>query len=106
MLIQAGYGPTRKKFKSKTIGGRIKSARIAKSQKIYNDLKSAGQRIAFSETTKNIFHQGALAKASGISQARISEWERDIIEPKISSLRKLAKVLGVSLFDLIPEKVK
>ena len=90
--------------KSKTIGGCIKAARIAKSRRMYAKLKSTGQRIAFNETSENIFRQGDLARASNFAQARVSEWERNVIEPRIRSLRKLAKVLGISLFDLIPEE--
>ena len=90
-------------IKSKTIGNCIKEARIAKSRRIYANLKSTEQRIAFSENSENMFRQGDLARASNTSRALVSAWERNAIEPKILSLRKLAKVLEVSVFDLIPE---
>lgn len=35
--------------------------------------------------------------------ASVSDWERGVYEPNISSLVKLADILGVSVYDLVEE---
>ncbi len=89
--------------KPKTIADRIKAARLAKSRKMYADLKAAGERIAPSETPENMFRQIDLAKACGTTQSQVSTWERGDKEPELPSLRKLAKALEIPLIDLIGE---
>ncbi len=81
----------------------IRAARLAKSRKMYADLKAAGERIAPSETPENMFRQTDLAKKAGTSQAQISAWERGDKEPELPSLRKLAKALDMPLIELIGE---
>lgn len=41
--------------------------------------------------------QAALAKAIGVTQQCVSEWERGRIEPTLSYLWKLADLFGVSI---------
>jgi transcriptional regulator with XRE-family HTH domain len=45
----------------------------------------------------------AAAKLTGLSPSLLSQIERGITEPSISSLRKIAEALGVSIFYLIDE---
>lgn len=47
--------------------------------------------------------QMELAKKSGIAQKSISNWEMNDKEPKISSLRKLCKALGVPSSTFVEE---
>lgn len=44
--------------------------------------------------------QKAFAEAMGTTQQRVSEWERDKIEPSLYNVIKLLKVLGVTFEDL------
>ncbi|EAR51242.1 probable transcriptional regulator [Oceanicola granulosus HTCC2516] len=46
-----------------------------------------------------------VAEGAGLSTGFISQAERDIAVPSLSSLRKIAQVLGVSLQDILPETV-
>ena len=63
-----------------TVGERIKSAR-----------KKAGMT------------QADLAQKLGIPFQGVSQWERDIRNPKIETLRRIASVLGTEWTDLVPE---
>ncbi len=86
------------------IGDRIKAARIAKSRRIYAYLQAHDKCCLIPKARpENVFNQSHLAEACNTDQARVSEWERGIYEPRISSLRKLAKILKVSMSDLIGE---
>ena len=49
--------------------------------------------------------QEALAHEMGVTQAAVSQWENGITIPKTRDLLKIADVLGVSVSDLIGEKV-
>jgi transcriptional regulator with XRE-family HTH domain len=49
------------------------------------------------------FSQGALAEALGLcDRTAISQLERRIVEPKLSTLERIAAVLGCSRDDLLP----
>jgi transcriptional regulator with XRE-family HTH domain len=63
-----------------TIGGRIASARF----------RLAAQR------GKNVT-QAWLAAQCGVSGPTVSQWETGVIEPTVSSLKKIAKALGVTV---------
>lgn len=45
-----------------------------------------------------------LAQKTGLSTGYISQLERGLVEPSLTSLRKIAEVLEVSLFSLLEEK--
>ena len=49
--------------------------------------------------------QEALAHEMGVTQAAVSQWENGVTIPQTRDLLKLADVLGVSVSDLIGEKV-
>ena len=44
--------------------------------------------------------QAELAKRLGISYVGVSQWERGIRNPKYSTLKKIADILGVWVYDL------
>ncbi len=44
--------------------------------------------------------QSEFAAAMGTTQQRVSEWERDKIEPSLYNVIKMLKVLGVSFEEL------
>ena len=44
--------------------------------------------------------QLALAYKAGVTPATVSNWERGIHEPKVSQLRGLARLFGVSMDDI------
>ena len=44
-----------------------------------------------------------VAKLAGIERSTLYEWGRGTYTPKLEKLSKIAKALGVSLFDLIGE---
>ncbi len=46
--------------------------------------------------------QRELARLSGVSQPNLSRIEADSQEPSISTLREIAKALGVDYRDLLP----
>lgn len=47
--------------------------------------------------------QGDVAKKIGVKTATIAQWENDLRNPKLDTLRKLAFAIGISLTDMIPE---
>lgn len=47
--------------------------------------------------------QAELAKKLGVPYQSISQWERDIRNPKSETLKKIAEALDVTLLDLSPE---
>lgn len=49
--------------------------------------------------------QEELAKALGVTQGAVAQWENGITNPKISSLKAIAEVLGCTLDDLFNPKV-
>jgi transcriptional regulator with XRE-family HTH domain len=46
--------------------------------------------------------QHVVAKRLGISQAQYWKFESALIEPSLSDQRRIARVLGVSIDDLLP----
>ena len=59
-----------------------------------------GKRIAFLRKEKGLT-QEELAQHMGISPQAVSKWENDQTCPDISALPKLAKLLGVSVDELL-----
>ena len=45
--------------------------------------------------------QSALAEQLSVSRQAVSSWERDLSEPDISSIERIAEALDVSVSDLI-----
>jgi transcriptional regulator with XRE-family HTH domain len=48
--------------------------------------------------------QQELADKAGTTQTTVARIERDAVEPEVTTIRKLAKALGVTPADLIPEE--
>ena len=66
-------------------------------------MKSIGQNIAKLRKEKSIT-QEELAEICGVSPQAVSKWEDDQTCPDISLLPKLAKILGVSVDELLSDK--
>lgn len=64
-----------------------------------------GKRIAQLRKEK-ILTQEDLAQMMEVSAQAVSKWENDLTCPDISSLPKLAKILGVSVDELLSGKVE
>ena len=64
-----------------------------------------GQKI-YKYRRKMEITQAQLGKELNISSQAISNWERNITEPDISSLNKLAKVFNISVNELIGDSEK
>jgi len=62
-----------------------------------------GKRIAQLRKEKN-FTQEDLAQMMEVSAQAVSKWENDLTCPDISSLPKLAKILGVTVDELLSGK--
>jgi transcriptional regulator with XRE-family HTH domain len=45
-----------------------------------------------------------LARNAGTTQTTVARIERDAVEPEVTTIRKLAKALGTTPADLIPEE--
>ncbi len=89
------------KSEPKTTGQLIRAARLAKSRKMYAELKANGSRIAPRERPETIFQQRDLADAAGLDQSIMSKYETGNVEPELLTLRKLAAALDVSVAELI-----
>lgn len=48
--------------------------------------------------------QGELAKAMGVTQGAVSQWENGMSHPKIPLLKRLAETLGVTVDELISKE--
>ena len=48
--------------------------------------------------------QVELAEAVGVSQRAVSAWERGFSHPRVPDLPKVAKVLGVTIDELLREE--
>lgn len=59
-------------------------------------IKAARKRVGIT--------QAELAKRLKIPFQSISQWERDVRNPKIETLKSIAKALGVELISLLPEE--
>ena len=64
---------------------------------------TTGQRIKAARKRVGIT-QAELAKRLKIPFQSISQWERDIRNPKIETLKSIAKALDVELISLLPEE--
>lgn len=49
------------------------------------------------------FTQGDLAKAIGVKQQQVSQWERNKVEPTLYNIIAILKALNVSFDDLIDD---
>ncbi len=54
--------------------------------------------------TENKMSQAYLAKAVGVTQQCVSEWEQSKIEPTLSNLCMLSEIFGVSIDFLAGKK--
>ena len=68
-------------------------------------MDTVGKRIAESRKAKNI-NQNELAEMLSVSPQAVSKWENDISCPDISLLPSLAKILGMSIDELLCGKQK
>ena len=66
-------------------------------------MNTLGKRIAALRREKNL-KQDDLAQALGVSPQAVSKWENDQTCPDISLLPQLAKLLGVSVDELLEGK--
>jgi serine-type D-Ala-D-Ala carboxypeptidase/endopeptidase len=48
--------------------------------------------------------QAELADASGLSEAHVGRIERNEVEPHLSTIRKLARALGIEPSELVPKE--
>jgi transcriptional regulator with XRE-family HTH domain len=48
--------------------------------------------------------QQELADLAGTTQTTVARIERDAVEPEVTTIRKLARALGTTPADLIPEE--
>ena len=62
--------------------------------------QTLGKRIAALRREKELT-QDALAEMLGVSPQAVSKWENDQTCPDIASLPKLAKILGVTVDELL-----
>lgn len=53
---------------------------------------------------KNGYTQSGLAKALGVSQSKVSNWEAGIRKPNFDTLERIAKILGVTVGYLLGEE--
>lgn len=59
-----------------------------------------GENLKQARTEMGI-NQKQFAEMLQTTQQRVSEWERGVIEPTLSNIVKIIKVLGISLEELI-----
>ena len=62
-------------------------------------MKSFGENLKYERKIAGLTQQ-QLADKMGIKQQQLSRWERDEIEPAVSSIVAIAKALDVSYDDL------
>ena len=62
-----------------------------------------GRRVR-AERTKRFMTQEQLAHAAGISQKALSKIETNEVEPRFSTILKLAKVLGIDPSELVEQE--
>ena len=53
------------------------------------------------QRTRRALTQAELAKRAGVTTATVARIERDEIEPRMTTLRKLAEALGVDPAELV-----
>jgi len=66
-----------------------------------NEIRLFLARQVIERRKKAKLSQAALARLTGLSIARISEIERAVANPTLDTLEALAKVLNVSIVDLL-----
>ena len=59
-----------------------------------------GRRVR-AERTKRFITQEQLARAAGISQKALSKIETNEVEPRFSTIRKLAKALDIAPYEFV-----
>ena len=62
-------------------------------------MKSFGQNLKLLREQNNMYQQ-ELAEKLGTSQPRISEWERDKVEPTLYNIIRLVNILHVTFEEL------
>jgi transcriptional regulator, cro/CI family len=65
-------------------------------------MKSFGQNLKLLREQNNM-NQQELAEKLGTSQPRISEWERDKVEPTLYNIIRLVNILHVTFEELTDE---
>ncbi len=65
-------------------------------------MKTLGENIQYYRQLNNI-SQKEFAEKLGTSQQRVSEWERNKIEPSFFNIIKILKVLSISFEELIED---
>lgn len=68
-----------------------------------NDSNSIGRKIAFYRKAKG-FTQEELAEKLGVTPQAVSKWENDVSCPDIALLAPLARLLGVTVDELLCAK--
>jgi transcriptional regulator with XRE-family HTH domain len=53
---------------------------------------------------EHLLTQGELGEAAGVSRDQVSRIERDEVDPRFSTIRKLAKALGVDPRELTKQE--
>ena len=64
-------------------------------------MNTLGSRIAHYRKLNGLSQQALATKCGWESQSRIGNYEKDFREPSFDDLRRIAKVLGVTLNDLL-----
>ena len=92
----------KQKPKPATIGQRIRELRQARGRKLHAQLAKRVPAVAL-KPPEDQYTQADLARDCGCRQDQICLWERGVKVPSPGSLAKLARVLEVSLDELISE---
>lgn len=66
-------------------------------------MATLGQNIVKARVDKRMKQQDLLHK-TGLSQRYLSAVENDKVDPRISVVRRIAKALGVTVNDLLPDE--
>ena len=74
----------------------VRAARQWVGRHLYGDTTSTLRALRLSKG----FSQGALAAAMGVNQGQMSRWENGKADMRVSTLRRLAVVLGVTQIDV------
>ena len=63
-------------------------------------MSTFGENLKFERKVAG-YNQAEFAKKLGTTQQRVSEWERDKVEPTLSNIIAILKVLNITFEDLI-----
>lgn len=74
----------------------VRAARQWVGRHLYGETASTLRALRLSKGLS----QGALAAAMGVNQGQMSRWENGKADMRVSTLRRLAEVLGVSQVDV------